>query len=77
MTHKIKIMGCFLVFCSTQFLNIWTRTVRITVTPLVVSHLTLVLIQSFLFSVKYPLLACMNITHLILIEDLAQPLISI
>lgn len=77
MTHKINIMGCFVVFCSTQFLNIWTGAVRITLTPLVVSHLTLALTQSLLLSVKYPLLAFMNITHLTLIEDLAQALISI
>lgn len=65
------------MFCSTQFLNIWARTVRITVIPVMVCHLTLALIQSLLHSVKYSLLACMNITHLTLIEDLAQALISI
>lgn len=70
-------MGCFLVFFSTQFLMIWARAVRITVTPVVVCHLTLAVIQSLLHSVNYPLLACMNITHLTLIEDLAQALISI
>lgn len=76
-THKINVSGCFLAFCSTQFLTIWTRTVRITVTSVEVCHLALALIHSLLHPVKYPLLACMNITNLTLIEDLAQALISI